>query len=233
MSSIEINGTFYAMQKPSSFVKWREETPENFVFSIKGGRYITHVKRLVGTEPALANFFATGVLGLGSKLGPILWQLPPNLQFDADKLAAFFAALPRTTSAAVELATLRDDKLPDDRVSLAVDMDRPLRHALEPRHPSFDTPEAVELLRRNDIAYVVADSGGKYPYVETPTSSFVYVRLHGPEELYASGYDDEALATWAERIAGWKAKKLDVYVYFDNDLKGYAPRDAMRLIESL
>lgn len=233
LTSIEINGTFYAMQKPSSFAKWRAETPEDFVFSIKGGRYITHVKRLVGAEPALANFFATGVLSLGSKLGPFLWQLPPNFQFDADKLATFFDLLPRTTTAAIELAERRDDKLAEDRVSLVADADSPLRYALEVRHPSFDTPDAVELLREKNIAFVVADSGGKYPYVETPTADFVYVRLHGAEELYASGYDDDALDGWARRIAEWKARGLDVFVYFDNDAKGYAPHDAMRLIDRL
>ncbi|MDJ0393733.1 DUF72 domain-containing protein [Rhodococcus sp. G-MC3] len=233
LTSIEINGTFYAMQKPSSFVKWRDETPKDFVFSIKGGRYITHVKRLVGAEPALANFFATGVLSLGSKLGPFLWQLPPNFQFDAAKLEAFFDLLPRTTTEAIELAEQRDDKLAEDRVSLVADVDKPLRYALEVRHPSFDTPAAVELLREKDIAFVVADSAGKYPYVETPTSNFMYVRLHGAEELYASGYDDDALTVWAERIAEWTTQKLDVFVYFDNDVKGYAPHDAMRLIERL
>jgi uncharacterized protein YecE (DUF72 family) len=233
LSSIEINGTFYAMQKPSSFAKWHDETPDDFVFSIKGGRYVTHVKRLVGVESALANFFATGVLGLGKKLGPILWQLPPNLQFDADKLAAFFALLPRTTSEAVALAGRRDEKLPEDRVSLVVAGERPIRHALEVRHPSFDTPEAIQVLRQHDIAFVVADSAGRYPFVDTPTSDFMYVRLHGAEELYASGYDDTSLDAWAARVAAWTTSKLDVFVYFDNDVKGYAPHDAMRLISRI
>ncbi|MCZ4077613.1 DUF72 domain-containing protein [Rhodococcus sp. H36-A4] len=233
LSSIEINGTFYAMQKPSSFVKWREETPEDFVFAIKGGRYITHVKRLVGAEVALANFFATGVLSLGSKLGPILWQLPPNFQFDADKLAAFFDVLPRTTTAAIELAEQRDDKLAEDRVNLDVDGDRPLRHALEVRHPSFQVEEAVSLSRENGIAFVVADSAGKYPYVETPTAELMYVRLHGADELYASGYTEEALDGWAAKIKKWTEQGLDVHVYFDNDAKGFAPFDAMKLIERL
>lgn len=233
LSSIEINGTFYAMQKPSSFVKWREETPEDFVFAIKGGRYITHVKRLVGAEVALANFFATGVLSLGAKLGPILWQLPPNFRFDADKLAAFFDLLPRTTTAAIELAENRDDKLSEGRVNLDVDGDRPLRHALEVRHPSFQVEEAVSLLRENGIAFVVADSAGKYPYVETPTADLMYVRLHGADELYASGYTEEALDGWAEKISAWTEQGLDVHVYFDNDAKGFAPFDAIKLIERL
>jgi uncharacterized protein YecE (DUF72 family) len=231
LSSIEINGTFYAMQKPSSFVKWRDETPDDFVFSVKGGRYITHVKRLLDAEAALANFFATGLLSLGAKLGPILWQLPPTFQFDADRLAAFFDLLPRTTASAVELGERRDEKLPDDRVSLVAAGDRSLRYALEVRHPSFQTDEAVRLLREHDIAFVVADSAGKYPFVETPTADFMYVRLHGDKELYASGYDDTALDAWAARITEWTGAGRDVFVYFDNDMKGYAPHDAMRLAE--
>ncbi|WP_037183955.1 DUF72 domain-containing protein [Rhodococcoides fascians] len=233
LSSIEINGTFYAMQKPASFVKWRDETPEDFVFSVKGGRYITHIKRLVGVESALANFYSTGVLSLGPKLGPFLWQLPPNLQFDAGALAAFFDLLPRTTTEAVALAGLRDDKLPDDRVSLVIDGDRPLRHALEVRHDSFRCDEAVELLREKDVAFVVADTAGRYPFIDTPTSDFMYLRLHGDEELYASGYDDAALDKWANRIAQWTATGRDVFAYFDNDVKGFAPFDAMRLRERI
>ncbi|MBY6413490.1 DUF72 domain-containing protein [Rhodococcus sp. BP-252] len=231
LTSIEINGTFYAMQKPTSFVKWRDETPSDFVFSVKGGRYITHLKRLVGVEPALANFFATGVLGLGSKLGPVLWQLPPNLQFDADTLANFFELLPRTMSEAVALADKRDDKLTDDRVALGYDVDRPIRYALEVRHESFACAEAIELVRAHDVAFVVADTAGRYPFVETPTSNFIYARLHGDKELYASGYDDAALDVWAERVRAWTSAGMDVFAYFDNDMKGYAPYDAMRLIE--
>lgn len=231
LTSIEINGTFYAMQKPSSFAKWHDETPDGFVFAIKGGRYVTHVKRLVGVEGALANFFATGVLTLGDKLGPFLWQLPPNLEFDAQKIAKFCAGLPRTVAAAVELAESRDGKLADDRVSLPLPSSLPLRHCVEARHHSFSSTEAVELLRENGIAMVVADTAGKYPYIDTPTADFMYVRLHGDEELYASGYTDESLDRWSAKIADWASTGRDVYVYFDNDVKGYAPFDAMKLIE--
>lgn len=233
LSSIEINGTFYAMQKPSSFVKWRDETPEGFVFAVKGGRYITHLKRLVGVETALANFFAAGVLGLGPKLGPVLWQLPPNLQFDASILDDFLASLPRTTSKAVELAGRRDDKLGDDRVALDIDEDRPIRHALEARHSSFACDEAVDIVRANDVAFVVADTAGRYPFMDTPTSNFMYVRLHGDKELYASGYGDAGTEKWAQRVRTWTDAGLDVFVYFDNDMKGYAPFDAMNLIGRL
>ena len=131
------------------------------------------------------------------------------------------------------LAGLRDDKLPDDRVSLAIDGDRPLRHALEVRHDSFRSDEAVELLREKDVAFVVADTAGRYPFVDTPTSDFVYIRLHGDEELYASGYDDAALDKWAHRIEEWTGAGRDVFAYFDNDVKGFAPFDAMRLRERI
>ncbi len=231
LTSIEINGTFYAMQKPSSFTKWHDETPDDFVFSIKGGRYVTHIKRLVGVESALANFFATGVLTLGDKLGPFLWQLPPNLEFDAQKMTDFCALLPRTVSAAVTLAESRDDKLAEDRVLLPAASSRPLRHCIEARHASFASDEAMELLRENDIAIVIADTAGKYPYIDTPTADFMYARLHGDEELYASGYTDDALDRWATKISEWTSAGRDVFVYFDNDIKGYAPFDAMKLIE--
>ncbi|MFC9787147.1 DUF72 domain-containing protein [Rhodococcus sp. NPDC127528] len=230
LTSIEINGSFYALQRPSSFAKWRDETPDGFLFAVKGGRYITHVRRLVDVDTALANFFASGVLALGEKLGPILWQLPPNLQFDAERLAAFVALLPRTTTEAGLLAQRRDDKLADDRVLTTTDVERPLRHAIEVRHPSFAVPEVTALAREHGIALVVADTAGRYPRIETPTADFVYVRLHGDRELYASGYTDAALDNWATKIRGWTARGLDVFVYFDNDVKGYAPFDAMALL---
>ncbi|MCZ4584688.1 DUF72 domain-containing protein [Rhodococcus opacus] len=233
LTSIEINGSFYSLQRPTSYAKWRDETPEGFVFAVKGGRYITHMKRLVGAETALANFFASGVLALGPKLGPLLWQLPPTLAFDSTSLAAFFDQLPRTTTDAAALASRHDDKLTDDRAWTETDADRPVRHALEVRHPSFDTEEARKLLRAHDVAFVVADTAGRYPYVEAATSDFVYARLHGDKELYASGYTDEALDEWARKLDRWLGEGLDCFAYFDNDMKGYAPFDALRLIERL
>src|SRR5688572_4977386 len=147
-NSIEINGTFYSLQRPSSFRTWREQTPDNFVFSVKGGRFITHMKKLVGVETALANFFASGVLLLGEKLGPILWQLPPMLGFDPDRIANFFDLLPRDTQAAAKLARLHDERL-KGRSHVEADADRPIRYAMEVRHPSFKTPEFVALLRKH------------------------------------------------------------------------------------
>ena len=252
LSSIEINGSFYSLQRPESYVAWAAQTPPGFVFSVKGGRFITHMKKLADVETPLANFFASGVLALGEKLGPVLWQLPPNLGFDPDRLARFFDWLPRGTAAAAELAARHDERL-DDRAWTTTDVDRPLRHAVEVRHDTFAVPAFVDLLRRHDIGLVVADTAGKWPHLEDVTSDFVYVRLHGDTELYVSGYDDAALDAWATKVRGWLAGEAfvggpvvappgsevsapapapsgrDVYVYFDNDVKVRAPFDAMGL----
>ena len=232
LTSIEVNGSFYALQRPTSYAAWRAQTPDGFVFSVKGGRFITHLKKLADAEIPLANFFASGVLGLGPKLGPILWQLPEVLPFDARRVAEFFAWLPRTTTEAAALAQGHDDKVPEDRALVTTDAERPIRHALEFRSSSFATPEAIGLLREHGVSCVLADTAGKWPKVDEDTSDFRYVRLHGDAELYASGYDDPALDRWAEACRGW-AEDRDVYVYFDNDIKGYAPHDAMALQDRL
>jgi uncharacterized protein YecE (DUF72 family) len=232
MSSVEINGSFYSLQRPTSYASWREQTPDDFVFAVKGGRFITHMKKLRGSETALANFFASGVLALGDKLGPLLWQLPENLAYDAERLADFFTLLPRTTTQAAELASRHDDKVPEDRALTTADAERPLRHCLEFRSESYCTDEAFDLLRAHDISCVVADTAGRWPKADVVTSDFMYVRLHGDTELYTSGYTDEALDAWAEKCCGW-AETQDVYVYFDNDAKGYAPHDAVSLLSRL
>lgn len=229
LTSVEINGSFYSLQRPSSYAAWRAQTPEDFVFAVKGGRFITHMKKLSGVEAPLANFFASGVLALGPKLGPVLWQLPENLAFDADRLAGFFDLLPRTTSRAAELAARHDDKLADDRALTTAESDQPLRHALEPRHRSFDSAEARALLADHDICMVVADSAGRWPQMGDGTSDFRYVRLHGETELYTSGYRPESLDRWADQCCRWADEGNDVYVYFDNDAKGHAPHDAVAL----
>jgi uncharacterized protein YecE (DUF72 family) len=231
--SIEINGSFYSLQRPSSYRTWRSQVPEGHVFAVKGGRFITHMKKLAGVETALANFFASGVLALGPALGPVLWQLPPTLGYDADRLRRFFDLLPRSTAAAALLAAGHDDKLSGDRVWAQTDADRPLRHALEVRHDTFCTDEAVQLLADHDIALVVADTAGRWPLLERLTSDFMYVRLHGDEELYVSGYSPAALDSWATRIRAWAGQGQDVYVYFDNDVKVHAPYDALGLMERL
>jgi uncharacterized protein YecE (DUF72 family) len=232
LSTIEVNGSFYALQKPESFQAWRDRTPPDFLFSVKGGRFVTHMKKLRGVEVPLANFFASGVLALGPKLGPLLWQLPPNLGYDESRLADFFALLPRTTTAAAALAAGHDERV-EDRAWLTTDADRPLRHALEVRHPTYETDRFLDLLREHDVAVVTADTAGKWPMFLEPTTGLAYVRLHGDAELYTSGYSDQALDTWAGRIGEWRDQGRDVVVYFDNDVKVHAPYDAQRLAARL
>ncbi len=244
--SIEINGTFYSLQQPESFAKWRNATPEGFVFAVKGSRFITHMRRLVNVRAPLANFFASGVLRLGAKLGPILWQLPPNFKFDSRKLEAFFKLLPRDTYAAVALAR-KHDKRVSGRSWMRTDGERSVRHCIEIRSETFIVPEFIDLLRAHDVALVCADAVD-WPRLMDVTSDFVYCRLHGSEVLYASGYDDAALDDWAKRVAAWacgeepadatrvipkaapKRKMRDVFVYFDNDAKVRAPFDAQGLM---
>lgn len=232
-TSIELNGSFYSLQRPSSYALWRDQTPDDLVFAVKGGRFITHMKKLAGVETALANFFASGLLALGPKLGPLLWQLPPMLRYDAGRLRDFFDLLPRTTGQAAVLASHHDAKVPTDRALATTTYDAPLRHALEVRHDTFATAEAVDLLRQHDIAFVVADTAGKWPHLEEVTSDFMYVRLHGADKLYVSGYTEAALDRWAGKISNWRAAALDVYVYFDNDVKVHAPYDALSLRRKL
>jgi uncharacterized protein YecE (DUF72 family) len=250
LNSIEINGSFYSLQRPSSYQKWYDVTPPGFVFSLKGGRYITHMRKLKEVEQPLANYFASGVLALKEKLGPILWQFPPNFGFDAARFNAFFKLLPRDTKAAAELARGHDPWM-KDRALTETDANRPIRHAVEIRHPSFEQPEFIALLRKHKIALVFADTAGRWPYSEDLTADFVYVRLHGDEELYASGYSPSALDWWAKRMRAWargaepsdarrwsektpaKRASRDVYAYFDNDVKVRAPFDAMALADRL
>jgi uncharacterized protein YecE (DUF72 family) len=244
--SIEINGTFYSLQRPECFEQWYRATPPGFVFAVKGSRYITHMLRLLDAEAALANFFAQGLFNLREKLGPILWQFPANFRFEPERLERFFHVLPRDTGQALELARRRDHRL-RGRARLAIDADRPLRHAIEIRHESFLVPAFVRLLRRHRIALVVADTAGLFPYKEDVTADFVYMRLHGDTELYASGYSDRALDRWAARVRAWSEgsqpadahliapdatparRARDVYCYFDNDAKVKAPFDAANL----
>jgi uncharacterized protein YecE (DUF72 family) len=250
VNSIEINGSFYSLQRPETYRAWAAETPDDFVFAVKGGRFITHLKQLRDVETPLANFLASGVLALGPKLGPLLWQLPPRLRFDPGRIEEFLTLLPRSTGAAAELAARHDERL-DGRAHTETDADRPLRHALEVRHPSFCTPAFVELLREQDVALVVADTAGTWPFLEDVTAGFVYVRLHGDAELYTSGYTPDALDVWAAKVRAWQAGEAptgehtvapaaprlpegrDVFAYFDNDAKVHAPYDAIAFAERL
>ena len=232
LNSVKINGSFYSLQRPSSYLSWREQTPGGFVFAVKGGRFITHMKKLRDVNTPLANFFASGVLALEEKLGPFLWQLPPTLPYDRDLLAKFFAMLPRSTGEAAELASRHDERL-DGRALTVAESRAPLRHALEVRHPSFTDPAFPGLLREHDIGLVIADAAADWPYLEQVTTDFAYVRLHGSTELYTSGYTPESLDEWAARIRAWTAEGLDTYAYFDNDAKVRAPFDALALSERL
>lgn len=241
--SIEINGTFYGLQRPESFAAWAAATPDDFVFAVKGSRFITHLLRLRQVETPLANFFASGLLKLGPKLGPMLWQFPANFSFDRERLEPFLALLPHDTDAAATLARRHDHRL-KGRAVLKADAPRRLRHAIEIRSESFRTPAFIDLLRAHDVALVCADAV-EWPRLMDLTSDFAYCRLHGSEELYASGYDDAALDAWATRVASWATggepadaerigghaprKKRDVFVYFDNDAKVRAPVDAQGL----
>lgn len=249
LNSIEINGSFYSLQKPESYQRWYEETPSDFLFSIKGSRFITHNKKLRGADTALANFLASGMLRLGKKLGPMLWQLSPRLRFDAERMEGFFSILPRDTHAAAAIARRHDHRV-EGRSWTAPGRKRRIRHAVEPRHESFFHEDFVRLCRRYGIAIVFSDSAS-WPATEEVTTGFVYMRLHGSHETYASRYTDEELDWWAERIRTWsrggepkdanrctrlpatRHRSRDAYVYFDNDAKVHAPRDAMRLAERL
>jgi uncharacterized protein YecE (DUF72 family) len=245
--TIELNGSFYSLQRPLNFEQWAADTPENFIFSIKGSRYITHMLRLKEVKIPLANFFAQGLLKLGPKFGPILWQLPPNMEFDLVSLEKFFSLLPKTHVEAAELGRSHDDRL-RHRAWLKVTRNAPLRHAIEIRHESFACEKFIQSLRQHGIALVVADTV-EWPLLMDVTSDFVYCRLHGSEELYASGYDDKALTLWAHRVVTWatggevtdgrkasgtravKRRNRDVFVYCDNDRKVKAPVDAAALRE--
>jgi uncharacterized protein YecE (DUF72 family) len=233
MSSVELNGSFYSLQRPSTYQGIVDSTPDDFPVAVKGSRYITHMKQLAGVETALSNFLASGVLALGGQLGPMLWQLPARTAYDEERLAAFFDLLPRSTGAAAEVAKRHDDKLAGDRVLTECAVDRPIRHVLEARHRSFAERGSLALLEKHDIALAASDSPGTWPYFEEQTAGLMYVRLHGHTELYASGYSPRSLDRWAEKVRAWCADGLDVYVYFDNDARGHAPHDAVALIERL
>ena len=235
MTSVEVNGSFYGLLRPSSYASWVEAVApvadEDFVFAVKGSRFITHMRKLLEPTTALANFYASGVLALGRRTGPFLWQLPASFRFDEAKLAAFLEVLPRTTAEAAALAEQHDARVAGDRaLTTAAAPDLPLRHAFEVRHESFRVPAFGRLLREHDVAMVLSDNPGQWPVFDEVTASFAYVRLHGHDELYASGYDDDQLDAWAAKVRGWSDAGLDVYVYCDNDAKVRAPFDAMGLL---
>jgi uncharacterized protein YecE (DUF72 family) len=248
-NSVEINGSFYSLQRPETYRDWRERTPGGFLFAVKGSRFITHNKKLGDALTPLANFFASGVLRLEEKLGPFLWQVPGNLGFDAPRIEPFFGLLPRDAKGAAKLARRHDDRV-KGRCSMAVDQNRRLRHVIEVRHESWLCEEFVRLAERHGVAIAFADSGS-WPYVEELTAGFVYLRLHGSPLTYSSDYGDARLDDYASRIRAWikgqepddpkritdrpppRRKTRDVYVYFDNDGRGRAPWNALALAQKL
>jgi uncharacterized protein YecE (DUF72 family) len=249
LRTIEINGTFYALQTPARYAAWRAAVPDDFVFSVKAPRYLTHVLRLADFGHASAGFFASGLFALGAALGPILWQLPPWLPFDPDRIEPFLATLPRDTAEALEIARASTSRSASRPTLLEVDTVRPLRHALEVRHESFADPAFVRLLRDYGVALVVADTGGRWPELHDVTADFLYLRLHGAI-ADGTGYDAAALDAWAARIDAWAqgrepadpgaARRLlgaaapsdtprDVFCTFDNTDKVHAPDHAVQL----
>jgi uncharacterized protein YecE (DUF72 family) len=254
-TTIEINGSFYSLQRPESWAQWCAETPEDFVFAVKGPRFITHMLKLRDVEQPLANFLASGVLALKQKLGPILWQFPPNLRFEPSRFEAFLTLLPHDTAAALKLARRRHPRM-HGRSHLAIDETRPLRHAMEIRHESFLDERFIAMLRAHNVALVIAETARKWPMPRDVTADFMYLRLHGDRELYRSGYGPAALDRWAARIKAWHAGReptelpggavrvgppatrepagRDVYCYFDNtDVKLRASADARSLMRRL
>ena len=248
-NTIEINGSFYSLQNPTNYQRWYDETPRGFVFAVKAPRYITHIRRLKDAEQGLANFFASGVLALREKFGPVLWQLPPSLRYDEERLETFFSHLPHDSETLAAMAKDHDRTIA--KALVKADRKRSIRHAMEVRHSSFVTETFIAQLRRHGVALVVADTAGKWPFLEDVTASFVYMRLHGDKELYASGYTNAALNRWCRHIDAWrrgtepkdatrcsntpprKRASRDIYCYFDNDTKVKAPFDARKLAEKL
>jgi uncharacterized protein YecE (DUF72 family) len=233
--TVELNGSFYSLQRPESYRRWRASVPPEFVFAVKGSRYVTHMLRLTHVEQALANFFASGLLALGTQLGPILWQLPARQTFDAEVVEAFLRGLPRTTGEALDLARRHDERV-HERAWLDIEADLPLRYALEPRSAAFATDDSLRMLQAHGVALVTADTAGTWPRFDALTADFAYVRLHGAKMLYHSAYSTAELEEWATTIRSWAdgsgandGRPRDVYVYFDNDARGHAPHDALSL----
>lgn len=226
--SIELNGTFYSLKSPTAFKSWAEAVPPAFPLAVKGSRFITHNLKLKNCDGALGNFFGSGILALGEHLGPFLWQLPAMYGFQRDRIEGFLEKLPRTTKELAKIAKNHDLRLKRGAL-VDTDLNLPVRHAFEIRHVSYLEDPFFDLLRAYDCAYVIADSAGRYPFHIDVTADFVYIRLHGSTELYTSQYSEEELQVWAARVDGWARSGYDVFVYFDNDAKVFAPHDALML----
>lgn len=232
VTSIEINGSFYSLQKPDSWHKWSDATPDDFVFSVKAPRFITHIRKLEDVREPLANFFASGILALGAKLGAILWQLPPGFDYDPETMEAFLDLLPHNTREAEDVASQRSSRMAG-RELLTGDANRPIRHAIEPRSHSFDDPDFARQLESHNVAAVLGDSRSRWPRLDWVTADFAYARLHGESDTYPNGYDDSGLDLWEEWIRDHLDHERDVYAYFDTENKVHSPHDAMNLLERM
>lgn len=247
--SIEVNGTFYSLFRPSAYENWYEQSPADFTFAIKAPKYITHERRLDGFETPLANFLASGILRLGEKLGPILWQFPPSMPFDPELFESFMKALPHDMETAAKLGVGHSDWMAG-RTYLDVTTNHRMRHAIEGRHKSFQSPAFVEMARRYGIAIVVGDTAGRWPYIEDVCTDFIYLRLHADEKKYPNGYGKDDLERWSSRFQAWangmqpddaalvipghpEKMPRQVFAYFDNDVKETAPLNALSAISHL
>jgi uncharacterized protein YecE (DUF72 family) len=247
INSIEINGSFYKLQNPDIYRRWYEDTPADFKFSVKAYREITHFKRLRNIETSIADFFASGLLELRDKLGPILWQFPPSFKFDKDLFTHFLELLPHDFHSALVCA--RKSHRYSETDSADSSRNQKIRHAVEIRNQSFVNEEFIHLLKDAGTALVIADTAGRWPQFEDITSDFIYMRLHGDTELYRSGYSDKALDYWFKRMQKWHkgdqpedaklilphssttTSKRAIYCYFDNTDKLWAPYDARKILE--
>ncbi len=196
--TVELNSSFYHLPQKKTFKNWRQRTPKNFLFSIKASRFISHLLKLNGASESLENLL-DNALGLKEKLGPILFQFPPNFELDVERLGKFLKILPA-------------DK----------------RFTFEFRHESWFCPKVYKMLAKNNLALTISDTPN-YPLVFETTADFVYIRLHGHEVLYASKYSQAELSEWTQKIKGWLADGLDVYIYFDNDANAHAVENAKEL----
>jgi uncharacterized protein YecE (DUF72 family) len=250
-STIEVNTTFYAQPTLETYRAWRSQVPASFVFALKGPRAITHELRLQDTEPALAAFFRSGILELGPHLGPILWQLPGNMRFDAGRMEAFLNLLPRTTAAASALCQGFQQHSAigsGGAVAVTEERSRRLRHAFEVRHESFMDPEFLELLRTHGAAVACCAETG-LPALSDVTADFVYCRLMGGVAGEEGGYDADTLSQWVERAKTWamgaepadfariggrpSRQQRDVFVFLDTATRLRAPANALEMIRRI
>ena len=225
LTTVEVNASFYRLQRPATWQRWAAAVPDGFRFAVKGSRYLTHIVRLRDARRGLSRFFASGLLALGPRLGPVLWQLPARGAPQLADLASFCDLLPRTLAQAADLARTEQESQDADSDAAAV----PVRHAVEVRG-GIDADGVEAVLRERGIALVVSEGAGQWPLLERHCADFAYVRLHGTERLYGGGYDARALDRWARRIRSWG---MQTWVYFDNDADGRAPWDAEGLAARL